>query len=56
MGHTPILKDTLVFNYKEAKASIIKELEDNIKSNSTFSLTLDTWTAINQDAYLGITI
>jgi len=32
------------------------ELNNNIKSNSAFSLTLNAWTAINQDAYLGIII
>ena len=36
------LKDNLVSTYKEAKTSIIKELVENIKSNSTFLLILDT--------------
>jgi hypothetical protein len=33
-----------------------QELKENIKSKSSFSLTLDAWTALNQDAYLGITM
>jgi hypothetical protein len=32
------------------------EIENQIISNGSFSITLDTWTALNQDAYLGITL
>ncbi|CZT10958.1 uncharacterized protein RAG0_15273 [Rhynchosporium agropyri] len=39
------------------KKSLIKEeIKDNIEINGSFSLTLDAWIAINQDAYLGITL
>lgn len=51
-----LLKDELISIYIENQSSIKEELRDNIKSNSNFSLTLDTWTAINQDPYLGITM
>jgi hypothetical protein len=50
------LKDQLISIYKERKAFIKDELDENIKTNGSFSLTLDAWTAINQDAYLGITM
>jgi hypothetical protein len=50
------LKNDLNSIYLEKKSLIKEELQDNIKSNSSFSLTLDAWTAINQDAYLGITM
>jgi len=42
--------------YNEKSLNIKQELEANIKSKGTFSLTLDAWTAINQKAFLGITI
>jgi hypothetical protein len=35
---------------------IKEELKELIKTNGSFSLTLDAWTAINQDAYFGITM
>ncbi|KAH6708805.1 hypothetical protein BKA61DRAFT_579809 [Leptodontidium sp. MPI-SDFR-AT-0119] len=50
------LKNDLNSIYLEKKSLIKEELQDNIKSNSGFSLTLDAWTVINQDSYLGITI
>jgi hypothetical protein len=51
-----MLKDELnslylsAFNNFKSKLNIIKE------NRGTFSLTLDAWTAPNQDAYLGITM
>jgi hypothetical protein len=33
-----------------------QELSENILLNGAFSITLDAWTAINQKAYLGITM
>jgi hypothetical protein len=35
---------------------IKSELFENIKSKGSFSLTLDAWTTIHQDAFLGIII
>ncbi|KAF8859215.1 hypothetical protein BDZ45DRAFT_783521, partial [Acephala macrosclerotiorum] len=44
-------------SFSTMRAKIIKlELQEQINSGRDFSLTLDVWTAINQDAYLGITI
>ena len=41
------LKDDLIFFYKEKKFFIQEELNNNIKSNGSFFITLDGWTAIN---------
>jgi hypothetical protein len=46
----------LISIYLEKKSFIKEELNENIKTNGSFSLTLDAWTTINQDAYLGITM
>jgi hypothetical protein len=46
----------LDLNYKNKLNQIKSELNNNIISNGAFSITLDAWTAINQDAFLGITI
>ena len=48
--------DELDFKYNEKSQFIKSELSENIKSNGTFSLTLDAWTGINQKAFLGITM
>jgi hypothetical protein len=45
-------KPTYINTYNLIK----EELKDNIKSQGSFSITLDAWTAINQDAFLGITL
>jgi len=50
------IKENITFIYLEKKALIKSELEENIATEGSFSLTLDAWTAINQDAYLGITM
>jgi hypothetical protein len=50
------LIDELDLVYFEKSLNIKQELEDNIKSKGTFSLTLDAWTAINQKVFLGITM
>ena len=50
------IKNNLISIYNNKKEAIRQELKENIKSNSSFSLTLDAWTALNQDAYLGITM
>jgi hypothetical protein len=51
-----MLTDKLKSQYKIRQDLIKVELNNNIKSNSAFSLTLNAWTAINQDSYLGIII
>jgi hypothetical protein len=51
-----VLTDELLLRYNENSSLIKNELFENIKSNGTFSIILDAWTAINQKAYLGITI
>ena len=51
-----MIKDNLSDIYIEKKGLIKSELKENIATNGSFSLTLDAWTAINQDAYLGITL
>jgi hypothetical protein len=39
------------------KQEFIKEsLQKQIENNSSFFITLDTWTAINQDFYLKVTL
>ena len=48
--------DKLNFKYNKKSQFIKSELSKNIKSNRTFSLTLDTYTSINQKAFLGITM
>ena len=50
------LKEDLISIYKEKQALIKEELSEQIKTNGSFSLTLDGWTAINQDAYFAITM
>jgi hypothetical protein len=42
--------------YTKVKERIKAEFAENIATNGTFSITLDAWTAINQKAYLGITM
>ncbi|KAH6714619.1 hypothetical protein BKA61DRAFT_575348 [Leptodontidium sp. MPI-SDFR-AT-0119] len=51
-----IIKEELNTLYLLKQNIIKEELREVITSNSGFSLTLDAWTAINQDAYLGITM
>jgi hypothetical protein len=51
-----IIKEELNTLYLLKQNIIKEELREVITSNSSFSLTLDAWTAINQDAYLGITM
>ena len=51
-----IIKEELNTLYLLKQNIIKEELREGITSNSSFSLTLDAWTAINQDAYLGITM
>jgi hypothetical protein len=51
-----VLKQDLNSFYLEKKEFIKEELNNNIKTNRSFSITLDAWTAINQDAFLGITM
>jgi hypothetical protein len=51
-----MLIDELKLQYIIRQDLIKAELNNNIKSNGAFLLTLDAWTAINQDAYLGITM
>jgi hypothetical protein len=48
------LKNKLIAIYQEKQNAIKLELKENVTTNSSFSLTLDAWTAINQDAYLDI--
>jgi hypothetical protein len=43
-------------SYIEKSLNIKEELQENINSQETFSITLDAWTGINQKAFLGITI
>ena len=49
-----VLMNELERIYLFKKSNIKKELKEQIESHGSFSLTLDAWTAINQDAYLGI--
>ena len=48
--------DKLTLRYNNNSNLIKEELLNNILLNSAFSITLDTEIAINQKAYLGITI
>jgi hypothetical protein len=51
-----LLNDELNSLFLIKQLQIKSELQEQIKTNGSFSLTLDAWTAINQDAYLGITM
>ena len=51
-----VFTDKLDLNYINQVSLIKAKLFNNIKSNGSFSLTLNPWTAINQDAFLGITL
>jgi hypothetical protein len=51
-----ILRQALNSLYIERRETIKTELKVNKGEKGSFSLTLDAWTAINQDAYLGITM
>jgi hypothetical protein len=51
-----ILKDELNLSYIEKSLNIKEELQENINSQGTFSITLDAWIGINQKAFLGITM
>ncbi|KAH6711867.1 hypothetical protein BKA61DRAFT_578295 [Leptodontidium sp. MPI-SDFR-AT-0119] len=51
-----ILRDELDSVYLSAFNSFKNKLNNHKENQGTFSLTLDAWTASNQDAYLGITI
>jgi len=54
--YSQVLTDKLTLRYNENRNLIKGELSENIISNGTFSITLDAWTAINQKAFLGITL
>ena len=54
--YSKILTDELNLSYIEKSLNIKEELQENIKSQGAFSITLDAWTNINQKAFLGITI
>jgi len=51
-----MLTDELDLRYIEKSSLIKEELSENIKTQGTFSLTLDAWTGISQKAFLRITI
>ena len=51
-----ILKTELELLYNSSKSSFINKLQNHKSNQGSFSLTLDAWTASNQDAYLGITM
>ncbi|CZR70301.1 uncharacterized protein PAC_20205 [Phialocephala subalpina] len=51
-----MLKTELNYLFLSKEKIIKEEIEEQKLTNGGFSLTLDAWTAINQDAYLGITI
>jgi hypothetical protein len=51
-----MIKKELDSLYLIKRIHIINELKEHIDNKGSFSLTLDAWTAINQDAYLGITM
>jgi hypothetical protein len=51
-----MIKRELDSLYLIKKIQIQDELKDQVNTKGGFSLTLDAWTAINQDAYLGITM
>jgi hypothetical protein len=48
--------DNLKLNYINKSLNVKEELQENIKSQGTFSITLNACTFINQKAFLGITI
>ena len=50
------LKDKLNLSYIKKSLNIKEELQENIKSQRAFSITLNAWTSINQKAFLGITM
>jgi hypothetical protein len=54
--YSKTLTDELKLRYVEKCLNIKEELRENIKSQGTFSITLDAWTGINQKAFLGITM
>jgi hypothetical protein len=54
--YSKTLIDELKLRYIEKSLNIKEELRENIKSQGTFSITLDAWTGINQKAFLGITM
>ena len=54
--YSKVLIDELTLNYNNTYYLIKEELQENIKTQGAFSITLDAWTAINQDAFLGITL
>ena len=45
--YSQILTDELTLQFNNTKELIKTKLFENINSNSTFSITLDAWTAIN---------
>jgi hypothetical protein len=51
-----MLTDELILQFDNNKILIQGKLAEQKKSQGGFSLTLDTWTAINQDMYLGVII
>ena len=51
-----MLREELNLVYLSSFNSFKNKLNNYKDNQGTFSLTLDAWTASNQDAYLGITI
>ena len=51
-----VLNENLDDLFNKQKDIIKSDLKQQVESNGSFSLTLDAWTAINQDSYLGITL
>ncbi|KAH6716507.1 hypothetical protein BKA61DRAFT_655233 [Leptodontidium sp. MPI-SDFR-AT-0119] len=54
--YSQVLTDELTLYFNNNKSLLKGLLLEQIKTQGGFSLTLDAWTAINQDAYLGITM
>ena len=54
--YSKLLTDELNLSYIEKSLNIKEELQENIKSQRAFSITLDAWTSINQKAFFRITI
>jgi hypothetical protein len=54
--YSKVLTDELDLSYSEKSKEIKEELNENINSQGTFSITLDAWTSISQKAFLGITV
>ena len=54
--YSQVLTDELTLYFNNNKSLLKDLLLEQIKTQGGFSLTLDAWTAINQDAYLGITM